>query len=89
MTDSNGDILATYGDAIYCIDVSDPQSPGLVDVWDLGSLDGILDITARGSSFYRVFGYGDELRKLSLNPEGLDGGAHLLDPQSTRRHLPQ
>jgi len=70
VTDSNGDSLATYGDAIYCFDVSDPQNPGLVDVWDLGSLDGILGITARGSSFYCVFAYGDELRKLSLNPGG-------------------
>ncbi|MFO7950954.1 MAG: hypothetical protein R6U36_11415 [Candidatus Fermentibacteraceae bacterium] len=70
LTDSYGDSLATYGDAIYCFDVSDPQNPGLVDVWDLGSLDGILGITVRGSSFYCVFGYGDDLRKLSLSPGG-------------------
>ena len=70
VTDSYGDSLATYGDAVYCFDVSDPQNPTLVDVWDLGCLNGILGITERGSSFYCVFGLGTELRKLSLNPGG-------------------
>ena len=71
VTDRFGDSLATYGDAIYCIDVSNPGSPSLVDVWDFGSLDGILGITRRGSHFYCTFvNYGYDIRKLTLHPGG-------------------
>jgi len=71
ITDHCGDSLSTYGDAIYCIDVSNPSSPSLLDVWDLGSLDGIRGITRRGSHFYCTFvNDGYDIRKYTLHPGG-------------------
>ena len=70
ITDWMGDSLTTYGDAIYCLDVSNPNSPSLVDVWDFGSLNGIAGIAQRGSHFYVTYSSGFDIVKYSLHPGG-------------------
>ncbi|MBD3294593.1 hypothetical protein GF394_03790 [Candidatus Fermentibacteria bacterium] len=69
IADYLGDGGTTYFDAIYCLDVSDPYNPSLVDSWDLNIEEGILGITYRAPYFYCTF-YSGSLKVLSLSPGG-------------------
>ena len=69
IADYNGDGGVTYSDAIYCLDVDDPDSPIVVDTWDFGTSSGILGVTYRDPYFYCSF-YGGNLQAYTLDPGG-------------------
>ncbi len=70
LSDFNGDGGITYGDIIYCFDVANPDSPVLIDFWDLGAFDGILGITYKAPYFYCNYYNATEMRALTLSPGG-------------------
>jgi len=70
LTDYQGDAGILFNDAIYCFDVDDPDSPVLVDYWDVGTLNGIAGISYKAPYFYCTFIYGHEFRIYTLNSGG-------------------
>lgn len=70
LSDFNGDVGATFNDAIYCFDVDDPYFPPIVDTWDFGTTDGILGIAYKAPYWYCSFYLVSELRSFTLNPGG-------------------
>jgi len=75
LSDYNGDGGATISDAIYCFDVDTPDSPILLNYWDLGTLDGLLGITYKAPYFYCTFYGAGQLRSYTLG----SGGAFTLE----------
>ncbi len=69
IADFNGDGGIQWNDAIYCLDVSTPGSPTVVDTWDLGSLNGILGVTYKSPYFYCTYHNGS-MKYFTLNPGG-------------------
>ena len=70
LADFNGDGGILYGDIVYCFDVSNPDSPTVVDFWDMATFDGILGITYKAPYFYCNFYLVTEMRAFTLSPGG-------------------
>ncbi len=76
LADFNGDGGVTCeGDLIYCFDVANPDSPVLVDYWDLLAFDGVLGIAYKAPYFYCNFHTATEMRAITLSP----GGASVVE----------
>ncbi len=73
--DYNGDGGITAGDLITCFYLDDPDSPTMVDYWDLTTLDGALGITYKAPYFYVNFYGVGQLREYTLSA----GGSYTLN----------
>jgi hypothetical protein len=61
---------STTTDYIYCLDVSDPDAPFLVEAWDLGTTDNISGIAYRDPYFYCGYGGNDVINTFTFSPGG-------------------